>query len=143
MDTLDRVFLVVFARCRRKKGGSNLESAWYSANYQVSAYVSWPVAAAALVLVALVFSLFRTGSPVDHKRTGQIIAVVAWLIAAVLLDRRFRKYLYQPPALTHEESSADKQLVFRFRAVSFGVFALVCLVGYLLHRYGVRLLQGF
>lgn len=141
MNTLDRVFLVVFARWRRKKGSSNLESAWFNASYRVSTYISWPIAAAALILVALAYTLFRTGSPAAHKHIVQIIGVIAWLLVGFLLDRRFKKFLYDPPALTHDESTSDKQLVLRFRAISLGVFAVTCLVGYLLHR--AHLLQGF
>jgi hypothetical protein len=141
MNMLDRVFLVFFARWRRKKGSCNLESAWFNASYRVSTYISWPLAAAALILVALAYAVFGTGSPTDHKHTGQIIGVIAWLVAGFLLDRRFKKFLNDPPALTHEESASDKQLVFRFRAISLGLFAVTCLVDYLLHR--AQLLQGF
>ena len=141
MNTLDRVFLVVFARYRRKKGSSNLESAWFNASYRVSAYISWPIAAAALILVALVYALFGTGAPASHRHTAQVIGVISWLLAGFLLDRKFRKFLYEPPALTQEESASDKQLVFRFRAIAFGVFVVTCLVGYLLHH--AQLLQGF
>jgi hypothetical protein len=143
MNMLDKVFLVVLARCRRKRNGSDLASAWYSATYKVAAYVSWPVAATTLVLVAVVYSVLRTGSPMEHKRIGQIAAVLAWLVTAFLLNRRFRKYLYDPPMLKHEESRDEKRLVFRFRAISVGLFAIVCLAGVWAHHAGFRLLQGF
>ena len=89
METLDAVFLVVFARYRRKVGDSKLTSAWVRASYTVSAYVSWPVAAATLVLVMITYTVSRTGTPMDHRRLGQITAVMMWLVIAFLLDRRF------------------------------------------------------
>ena len=143
MGMLDRVFLVVFARYRRKKGDSSLESAWHVASYKVSAYISWPIAAITLVFVVVAYTLVRAGSPIDHKRFGQILAVAAWLIAAFLLDRRFRKYLADPPALSPEESRIEKQLVLRFQALSFAIFAMTCLIAFLLHHAGFRFIQGF
>ena len=139
MAILDRVFLIVFARYRREKKGSNLESAWYAANYKVSMYVTWPIAAAAVVLIAIIYSLVSLGTQADHKKMAQIVAVIAWVVAAVSLDRRFRKYLYDPPPLIPEESISDRQLVFRFRSVLFGAFVLTCATGMLLHLAGVRL----
>ena len=141
MNTLDRVFLVVFARCLRKKGRSNWESAWFCASYRVSSYITWPVAAGALVSVALAYALFGSGSPAEHKHAGQLVAVIAWITVSFLLDRRFRRFRDHPPTLTQEESTSDHQLVFRFRLLSFGVFALTCLVGFFLRR--AQLLQGF
>lgn len=143
METLDKVFLVVFARCRRGSGDANLVSAWSRAAYKVSGYILWPMAAAAVVFILIAYALMKTGSPSEHKSLVQVATVVAWLTATFLLNRRFRKYLSNPPALTSEESRAERQLVFRFRAVSIAVFVLTCLVGLILHRAGVQFMGGF
>lgn len=143
MEMLDKVFLVIFARNRRKKGDSNLESAWYLASYKMSAYIGWPVAAATLVLAAATYALTRAGSPSAHKHLGELMAAAVWLMAAYLLDRRFRKYLSNPPTLTSQESPHEWRLVVGFRAASLGFFALTCLVGFLLHRAGFHFIQGF
>lgn len=143
VEMLDRVFLIVFARYRRQIGDSNIASAWQRACYKVAGYISWPLAVTTLVSVVVAYALIRTGSPADHKRFGQIAAVVVWLVVVVLLNRRFRKYLSDPPALASEESRTEKQLVLRFRVLSFGVFALTCLIGFVLHRAGFRFIQGF
>jgi cytochrome b561 len=143
METLDKVFLVVFARCRRKLGNSNVESAWRRASNGVSAYVAWPVVAGVIVLAVLVYSFMQTGSHVTHKRTVQIVGVIAGILTALLLDRRFRKYLSNPPPLASEESRSERRLVFRFRAISIAVFILTCLIGFLLHRAGFHFIQGF
>ena len=143
METLDKVFLVVFARCRRKLGNSNVESAWRRASNRVSAYIAWPVVASVAFLAVLVYSFTQTGSPIAHKRTVQIVAVIAGILASLLLDRRFRKYLSNPPPLASEESHSERRLVFRFHAISIAVFVLTCLVGFLLHRAGFHFIQGF
>jgi hypothetical protein len=143
MDTVDTVFRIVFARYRRKFGELKFDSAWFRASYAVSTYVSWPIAAATWVGVMLAYAIIRAGTPIEHKRWGQFAGAVAWLIVSAWLDHRFKTYRLHPPALAAEESPAEKQLVFRFRAVSIAVFAWVCLVGFLLHRMGVEFLQGF
>jgi hypothetical protein len=136
---LDRLFVVVFARYRRKD--SNLESAWLRAANRVSGYLVLPVAAATLVLIAIVYSFMQTGTPIEHKRTGQIFTGVAGVLIFYMLNRRFRQYLSVPPALPSLETRTDTQLVFWFRLISVGIFILACLTGFLFHRAGY--LQGF
>jgi hypothetical protein len=135
---LDQIFLVLFARYRRKD--SNLESAWRRAANRVSRYLALPVAAATLVLIAMIYSFLRTGTPIEHKRMGQIFAGVAGLLTLHMLNRRFRQYLSFPPTLPSSEARTDTQLVFWFRIISVGIFILTCLVGFLFHRAGY--LQG-
>jgi hypothetical protein len=136
---LDQLFVVVFARYRRKD--SNLESAWLRAANRVSGYLVLPVAAATLVLIAIIYPLMQTGTPIEHKRTGQIVTAVAGVLIFYMLNRRFRQYLSVPPALPCLETRTDTQLVFWFRAISVGIFILACLIGFLFHRAGY--LQGF
>jgi len=140
METLDRVFEAVFARWRRKLGDSNLESAWRRASNKVSAYLLFPIAAATVVLMAVVYSFMGTGTFVEQKKLAQIVGVVVWIAISILLDRRFKKYLLIPPRLAPDESSTARQVVFWFHFISIGVFVLTCLSGYLLHRAGLRLL---
>jgi hypothetical protein len=142
MEIIDKVFQVVFARYRRKLGDSNLESAWRRAINTVSGYLVLPVAAAVLVLIAMTYSYMGTGTPNEHKQTGQIIAGTAGVVIFYLFRRRFRKYLSFPSVLASLEARADTRLVFWFRATAVGIFALTCLVGFLLHQAGFRFLQG-
>jgi hypothetical protein len=136
METLDRVFQLVFARFRRKLGDSNFESAWRRATNRVSGYLVLPIAAGVVVLVLVMYAVIGTGTPVEHKRLGQIIAVVAGVVVSYLLDRRFRKYLLAPPALPPVEARIDTQLVFWFRVIAVALFVLTCLVGFFLHQAG-------
>jgi hypothetical protein len=140
--TIDNVFEVIFARYRRKMGDSNLESAWRRASNRVSGYLVLPVATATLVLIVVVYSFLGTGTPAEHKQTGEIIAGIAGVVIAYLLDRRFRKYLSVPPVLASLEARTDTHLVLWFRVIAVGIFALTCLVGFLLHQAGFRFLQG-
>jgi hypothetical protein len=140
METLDRVFEVIFARWRRKLGDSNIEAAWRRASNKVSTYLLFPIAAITGVLMAVVFSFMGTGTFAEHKRAAQIVGVMVWIAISVLLDRRFKKYLLIPPRLPPDESSTDRQFVFWFHVISIGVFVITCLSGYFLHRGGLRLL---
>jgi len=141
METLDRVFQVVFARYRRK-AGINLESAWRRAANRVSGYVVFPVASVTFVLVMAAYLLTSSGTPVEHKRTGQIIGGLAVGVVAYLMDCRFRKYLSTPQALPSSEARTDTQLYLLFRIVAVGIFILTFLLGFLLHQAGFGFLQG-
>lgn len=141
METLDRVFQVVFARYRRK-AGINIESAWRRAANRVSGYVVFPVASVTFVLVMAAFLLTNSGTPVEHKRTGQIIGGLAVGLVAYLMDWRFRKYLSTPQALPSSEARKDTQLYLWFRIVAVGIFILTFLLGFLLHQTGFRFLYG-
>jgi hypothetical protein len=136
MGMLDRVFEVIFARYRRDLGDSNIESAWRRTSNKVSAYVAWPVVAVSAALTVMTYSLLGIGSPIEHKRSVQLIAVFAGLAVAVMLDRRFRKYLATPPPLASEESHIEAQFALWFHASAIGSFILTCCVGFLLHRAG-------
>jgi hypothetical protein len=136
MEILDRVFQVIFARYRRKLGESNLESAWRRATNRVSGYLVLPIAATAGALVLMMYAFTGAGTAAEHKRSVQMITVVAGVVVFYLLDQRFRKYLQTPPALPSVEARADTQLVFWFRVIAVGIFALTCLVGFFLHQAG-------
>ena len=136
LNLLDRVFEVVFARYRRALGDSNVSSAWRRASNKVSAYVAWPVLATVGTLTIAIYSMAGIGTPTEHKGTGQVIAVIAGIATAMLLDRRFRKYLMKPPVLATEESNSEARLVFWFHACAIGIFALAGCVFALLHVAG-------
>jgi len=145
MELIDKIFLVVFARYRRKVGESNLESAWRSASNKVSGYVAIPIVAVFLILIMATFSLKRIGAPIDSstQRAAQFVAGVSAVVIAVILDRHFKRYLLEPPGLASEESESEKRLVFIFRVIAIGMFVLACLTGLLLHETGSRLSQGY
>jgi hypothetical protein len=142
MEILDRVFEILFARMRRKTGDSNLERAWRGANNRVAGYLALPFGAGAVVLVVVIYAVSGEGTRVEHRHWGQVIAWMAGVLVILLLNRRFRKYLSIPPILSVAESHADTRLVFWFRAISVGLFALTCLIGLLLHHAGFSFLQG-
>jgi FtsH-binding integral membrane protein len=142
MEILDRVFQVLFARMRRRLGDSNLEWAWRRASNKMAGYLAVPVGAATAVLVVVVYAVSSEGTRIEHRHWVQFIAMITGIVAIVLLNRRFRKHLSSPPALAFRESNADTRLIFWFRTISLGSFALTCVIGLLLHRAGVRFLQG-
>ena len=96
LGILDRVFLVLFERGRRKKGDANAESAWHSASFQVSAYLAAPLVAFVIVLVAAINALTDVGLTIENKRGWQIFGGLLCVVAGILLDRRFEKYLELP-----------------------------------------------
>lgn len=139
-DTLDRVFLIVFARYRRKLGSVNVESAWLQASNKVSGYLVLPLGAAIVVAAVLIYATTRTGTLGEHKKACALISAVAAVLAALALQRRFKKYLSHPPPLAPQESRPDQQYVFWFRFIAAGIFVLVCATGFILHQAGFRLL---
>jgi hypothetical protein len=142
LEILDKVFEILFARMRRKTGDSNLERAWRSASNRVAGYLALPFGACAVLLVVLIYALSGESTRIERRHWAQFIAAMAGVLVIVLLNRRFRKYFSIPPALPVAESPADRRLVFWFRTLSFGSFALTCLVGLLLRYAGFRFLQG-
>lgn len=60
MDILDRVFLVEFARSRRKNAAVGVDSAWHAASYKLSGYLGWPIIAIGLMCVIVAYSVSRT-----------------------------------------------------------------------------------
>jgi hypothetical protein len=108
----------------------------------VLGYLAIPVAVVTLVLLAVVYLFFGTGTHAEHQRWGQIVAGATGVAVAVLLDRRFRKYLSAPPDLPSDESRTETHLVYWFRAFSVGLVFIAWLTGFLLRRAGLSFLQG-
>jgi len=126
VQTLDRLFRVIFARYRRECGHLSLESTWRRTSNKVTAYVASPLVVAVAVVGLGAYSLIRVGSPIEHRTLLQIVAGVSGVVVAVLLDRRFRKYLSIPPPLPSEEALSDTRFVFWCRAISMGTFVFAC-----------------
>lgn len=138
MGLIDRVFVVVFARYRRKTGDSDLESAWRTASFRVSGYLVLPIAALTVLSTLAIYSLKRLGEPIDRQGTllTQVAAVVIGLLVTVLLDKRFKKYLLNLPELSTDESRAEKLLIVKFRVIAVGIFSLVCAICFLWFKSG-------
>ncbi len=140
VDTLDCVFVVIFARCRRKLGVQETEEAWRRAHYQMAGILLFPIAAVALIAGSLVFVAVDRGTFLEHKRLLQIGTIALSFGVSALLSRRFRQYLNAPPQLGREESEAEWRLMVGFRAISIGIFVVVGVVAVLLHEAGLKLL---
>jgi hypothetical protein len=82
------------------------------------------------------------GASAERKRWGEVVAVLACVVFSLALNRRFRKYLLAPPTLSSEESRAQSQFVFKFRAICIGVFVLAGFIAFVLHNSDVTLLRG-
>jgi len=142
LHLLDVTFEVVFARFRRKLGDSNLQLAWRRASNTVSGYLILPIAAVATVAIAILHASTGMGSHNDHRLSSQIVAMAAVLVTAVLLDRRFRKFLDPVPLLAPHESIEDRRRLFWFRISTVGLFFPVCAVGFSMQLGGSKLFDG-
>jgi hypothetical protein len=142
LRVLDATFEVVFARFRRKLGDSNLQLAWRRASNTVSGYLVLPIAALVTVAVAVVHAVTGGGTHIDHRFSSQIIAIVMVLVTAILLDRRFRKFLDPVPVLVAHESAEDGRRLLWFRISTVGLFLAICAIGFSMHLAGSKLLGG-
>ena len=136
LGVIDRVFLVLFGRFRRKFGDTKIEAAWHSASFRVSGHLALFAAATVFVLFEVTQWFTGSGLAPKQERAWQIVVGVVAVSITVLLDRRFKKYLSVPPTLAAEESSAEKSLIRWFRATTIGTFAFVCLAAILMHDAG-------
>lgn len=135
-EFIDRVFLTVFARYRRKLATSSGNSAWVRAVGKTTGFLILPLTAAVFVLIELVYLFTGWGTPADHLNWGKATSVATWLATAFLLQARFTKYLRDPPSLPAEESPSDRRIVLWFRVVSAGIFVAVCVTEFLLGGTG-------
>ena len=134
MELLDRVFQVIFARCRRKVGDTNLQLAWSRANNKLGGYLIFPVVAASLLLIVVLSFLIHPRTAAEPKQWGSILAVIVWIVATIFLSRRFRKYLSAPPTLLSDESPGETRILFWFRVGIIGICLLGFLIVYLLRN---------
>jgi hypothetical protein len=137
IDAIDDVFKIVYARFRRRFGEVRRRAAWNRACYELTGYLSWAAAGATFLVLFVTTNLIRLGSPSDHRRWGMILAGGIMVFVSVSLSRRFRPYLEQPPFLGAAESTAERWLVWRLRALSLGIFALVVVIALICRHFGV------
>jgi hypothetical protein len=136
MSIINKLFCVIFARCRRKLGDSNIESAWFEANSKVTAYLgSLIIAAEFLIFLFLYFPLIK-GTAFDSKPAIVASGTAICLLVAYSIGRGFRAHLSDPPRLNAAETSGETRFIFWFRAVTIGVFGLSCLLAFAMHRAG-------
>jgi hypothetical protein len=143
METLDKIFVLLFARCRRTLGQANLEYVWRRANIQFGSYISWALMATVFVLWVLAYSYTKFGSHSNHKAILQVVAVAVWLGASMALNMRFKKYLRDPPALASEETNDERRFLLRFRMASIGVFVITLVLAFFLGRNKFHFMAGF
>ena len=138
-STLDRIFLIVFARYRRKLGGGSERFAWRQASNKMGWYLIWPTVSITAVLISVAYSVARLGLGAEYRRLMQIAGVVAVLWVAFALDRHFRRYLLAPPRLSPVESPHEARLLFWFRIISICTFVLTGLLAFGLARAGFKI----
>jgi cytochrome b len=71
----------------------------------------------------------------NFQIAAQLIGVAVVTLVVVLLDRRWKRFLTDPPALQHSESRADKLLVMLFRALYVASVVLVAAVIILVREF--------
>src|SRR4051812_16311004 len=84
LTILDKVFLILFARYRRKAGVVDIESSWRRASSKVSAYVFGSVLSLTVLIMVVTYRVTQRGTFIEHKRMGQIIAVFSMLALSFL-----------------------------------------------------------
>lgn len=119
-NVMDAVFRILFARERRLHGG-DLRTAWENAWYRLTAYV----ALGGIAVTALAAVLFHWATKTEvPSGPWQLIAGGAVALYIVLLRRKWRRYLTNPPDLRASESKDETSFVSRFRAAVVGGFIL-------------------
>jgi hypothetical protein len=137
MNTVDEVFKVLYARFRRRYGETRRKTAWDLATYRLISYLAWGVAGAVGVVMIVTGAFIPAGSPAEHRRWGMYLAGCVAVVVIISIHRHLKPYLDQPPVLTATESKAETWLVRRFRALSFGFFALAAAIGLLCKHFGI------
>jgi hypothetical protein len=133
MKALDRIFMIFFSRRRRKLGDARLAAAWQSASFLVSTTIAMPTVAIGLVLMALNMLVTGAGFTLELKQKWQIAVGCIGVISGVLLDRRFKKYLSNPPKLTPTESDDERTLARWFLSLTIATFAVGCVAAFLIY----------
>lgn len=130
ISLIDKIFIIAFARERRKSGVGMLESAWRRSTNVVYSYLGFfVVSIAGLIVVTKKIVASRGGAAalIDVKGTSTAVFVLT-VISMFVLDRHFKKYLASPPDLPSQELPSDRRFLFWTRLISFGSFALACSV---------------
>jgi membrane protease YdiL (CAAX protease family) len=136
VNILDRLFRILFARYRRKLGDSNLEAAWYRASNDLAMYIGSPILALEFAIFVILYIPLIKDSAFDSRQTVLIVGSAIFFACAYSLGRGFRKYLSDLPTLEAGESASDSRFISWFRAVSLGLFGLVCVSAFALHKAG-------
>lgn len=133
---VDRIFVVVFARYRRKMGDGAISIAWNKARSNLLGYLIFPIVALTSVLVLVLYYVNGLRLPLDKqdRLIAQIVVGVVVLGLNVFLKRRYRSYLAMPPSLSPREPPNDSRVLLLFRAGSVGFFLAICLLGFALYR---------
>jgi hypothetical protein len=119
MRTIDRIFIAVFARYRRKPSYS-VHSAWHAADYQVASYLALMVTIAVMSIFFIVWPDHRAVT-LGQRRLSVAVAIAAAMSFTYVLRRNFRKYLTDPPPFVAAASDAEARVILLFRLFAIGI----------------------
>lgn len=125
MKLLERLFLILLARARRKLGGRDLETAWHRAFNAFSSYLVLPTIAAVGLVMLSFRVLAEPGVRSINKLPWQIGGMLVLGGVYVWLYRRFQKYSHYSPNSPPAEPAADTLFIRWSRVISIGTFVLV------------------
>lgn len=130
---MDRIFIAVFARYRRRFGEESLYRAWNAATFHVTTFVN-------LATMAFPAPLFVAVSPNPAKllhSPGPIYAIVigAVVVVGFLVDRRCARFLNNPPPIMTKEPMEDITLLRAFHWISVVLFLVACVSAAAVGRY--------
>lgn len=133
MNTLDRIFVAVFARFRRRFGEESLKRAWRAAAYHVKSYVYMATAAFPAPLFLAASSspakLLRSPWPIYTMLIGTAV------VLSILLDRRWGRFLGNPPPVEMTEPIEDTRLIRAFHCAAMALFLIACASAVAVGRY--------
>jgi hypothetical protein len=128
LKSLDRAFLILFARARRVVSDARIAAAWQTAMARLGGYLVFPVIALMILAMLVKHLLIDAQDEVVQKAPGQVVGIIVFLICYVLLYKRYRAYMLQPPALALDEPKEDQRYLTRFRTVTIGAFFAMLLL---------------
>jgi len=123
MNAIDRVFVVVFDRYRRGRRTRDISQNWRAAEYEVGIFLTLPL----VVFGGAIFFLLQSYLwPLVSPRRWhlQLFVVFLGLAMFLILEKRFSKFQIAPPPLESVESTADRQVIWRFRLLTTGIFII-------------------
>ena len=142
-DALDKFFILLFARYRRRVGDAQIEAAWRRACSDVwwaSALVS-----CSLVVVGIfaLYALTGIGTPKEHQQWVLYGGIGSYVMTIALLRRRFRKFLVDVPQITTTEFVSDTRYVRLFRIMLYSIGGAIVIAIWVLRKQHLAVLRGF
>lgn len=142
-DALDKFFILLFARYRRRLGDAQIETAWRRACSDVW-WASAPVSCSLVVVgIFSLYALTGMGTPKEHQQWILFGGIGGYLVTIALLRRRFQKFLVEVPQITTTEFVSDARYVRLFRIMLYLMGGAIVMAIWMLRKQHLAVLRGF